>query len=492
MGEDLGLAGARPGHHQQRAGIVGDGLTLDRVQVGEQVCFGGHALLSSPVATSTRARALIALGIAFASLAVRAPTLDRALTIDESLWVERSARFVDAVGDLRFREAIETGHPGVTTMWVAGLAQRTLPRDAELRDRYERARLGMGVASTALIVLIWWLAGMLFGAGVAAVAGFLLALDPFLLAHNRVLHLDGLLALLMVASTLALMAALRSENRKLLLLSGALGGLSFLTKQPAVYLLLVVGVILWREGGGIRGRFLRWLAPAAVVVVALWPVLWVRPWHAAAMMLGGGSAAITETTSSGFFLGRQVEDPGPLFYPVALAIRSSELILPAGLATIVWAIRRRRDEPARSVLKLLAFGLGFLVLMSLAPKKGDRYGLPALVALDVGVAVSDGGLPPREGAAYDRSRGCRDDVRPRRSRPVAPSVPDLSFQSGHRRSQNRPRGDRGGMGRRPRRGRTRPQRDARGRQVDRRDDADHAVRGLLHRTNRAGRGFRRS
>jgi hypothetical protein len=366
---------------------VGYGLALDRIQVGEQVCFGGHALLSSPVATSTRVRALIALGIAFASLVVRAPTLDRALTIDESLWVERSARFVDAVGDLRFREAIETGHPGVTTMWVAGLAQRTLPRDAELRDRYERARLGMGVASTVLIVLIWWLAVMLFGAGVAALAGLLLALDPFLLAHNRVLHLDGLLALLMVASILALMAALRSENRKLLMLSGALGGLSFLTKQPAVYLLLVVGVILWRDGGGIRGRFLRWLAPAAIVVVALWPVLWVRPWHAAALMLGGGSAAITETTSSGFFLGRQVEDPGPLFYPVALAMRSSELILPAGLATVVWAIRRRRDEPARSVLKLLAFGLGFLVLMSLAPKKGDRYGLPALVALDVAVAV---------------------------------------------------------------------------------------------------------
>ncbi|MGH2783697.1 MAG: ArnT family glycosyltransferase [Actinomycetota bacterium] len=338
------------------------------------------------MATSTRA--LIALLIAIASLAVRAPTLDRALTIDEKLWIERSDRFVDAVGDLRFRDAIETGHPGVTTMWVAGLAQRTLPAGADLRDRYERARLGMGIAATGLIVLIWWLAGLVFGAAIGALAGFLLAFDPFLVAHGRVVHLDGLLALLMVSSVLALIAALRGDDRRLLLLSGALGGLALLTKQPAVYLILVAGVMLWRDGGGIRARLLRWLVPAAVVVFALWPVLWVRPWHAAGQMLGGGGAAVTETTSSGFFLGRQVDDPGPLFYPVALALRSSELILPAAIAGIIWTVRRRKEEPARSAVRLLLFALGFLVLMSIAPKKGDRYGLPSLVAVDLVVAVA--------------------------------------------------------------------------------------------------------
>ncbi|MGH2794093.1 MAG: ArnT family glycosyltransferase [Actinomycetota bacterium] len=338
------------------------------------------------MATSTRA--LIALGIAIASLAVRAPTLDRALTIDEKLWIERSDRFVDAFGDLRFGDAIETGHPGVTTMWVAGLAQRTLPAGADLRDRYERARLGMGIATTGLVVLIWWLAGLIFGGAVGALAGFLLALDPFLVAHGRVVHLDGLLALLMVASVLALMAALRDDDRRMLLLSGALGGLSLLTKQPAVYLILVAAVLLWRDGGGIRARLLRWLIPAAVVVFVLWPVLWVRPWHAAGQMLGGGGAAVTETTSSGFFLGRQVDDPGPQFYPVALALRSSELILPAAIGAIVWAVRRRREDPGRSAVRLLLFALGFLVLMSIAPKKGDRYGLPSLVAVDLVVAVA--------------------------------------------------------------------------------------------------------
>jgi 4-amino-4-deoxy-L-arabinose transferase-like glycosyltransferase len=329
------------------------------------------------------------VGIAITSLVVRAPSLDRALTIDEKLWIERSARFVDAVTDLRFRDAIETGHPGVTTMWIAGLAQETLPGDADLRDRYARARLWIGIVSSGLIVLVWWLAGMVLGHGAAAIAGFLLALDPFLLAHNRVVHLDGLLALFMVSSLLALMAAIRTEDRRLLLLSGALGGLALLTKQPAVYLIAVALVLLWRDGRGIRARLLRWLAPALLVVFVLWPVLWVRPWHAAAEMASGGGSAIVETTSSGFFLGRHVDDPGPLFYPVALALRSSAFILPAAIATAVWAIRKRRDdEQARTVVRLLLFALGFLVLITFASKKGDRYGLPSLVALDLAVAVA--------------------------------------------------------------------------------------------------------
>ena len=341
------------------------------------------------MATSTRAvsAALIAAGIAAASLLVRTSSLDRALTIDEKLWIDRSDRFVGAVADLRFRDAIETGHPGVTTMWVAGLAQQTLHDDADLRDRYARARLAIGIVASGLILLIWWLAAAVIGRTAAAIGGFLLALDPFLMAHNRVVHLDGLLALLMVSSVLALIGALRTESRKRLLLSGALGGLALLTKQPAAFLIPVVVILSWRDGRGIRTRLLHWAAPAALIVFILWPVLWVRPWYAAGQMLGGGGAALTETTSSGFFLGRQVEDPGPLFYPVALAMRSSALILPAAVATTIWAIRRRRDEPARSAAVLLAFALGFLLLMTLAPKKGDRYGLPSLVAVDLAVAT---------------------------------------------------------------------------------------------------------
>ena len=67
------------------------------------------------------------------------------------LWLERSDRFVSAVTDARFGDAYTTGHPGVTTSWIAGIAQRTLPAGASLRERYARARLGMAIANVALL-----------------------------------------------------------------------------------------------------------------------------------------------------------------------------------------------------------------------------------------------------------------------------------------------------------------------------------------------------
>ena len=333
------------------------------------------------LAVSRRARLtssiLVAAGIAAASLAVRAPALDRAFTIDEKLWLERSERFVSAVADARFADTVESGHPGVTTMWVGGLAQRTLPDEAGLRERYERARLGVAVVSTSLIIVVWWLAGVL------------LAFDPFLLTLGRVLHVDSFLSLLMVASFLALLGAVRTGERRMLILSGALAGLAALTKQPAVLLVPTVVVVLWRDEGGVWRRFGIWLGAAAVVAFGLWPALWVRPWHAIAVMAGGGGKAVAETSSAGFFLGRATGNPGPLFYPVVLALRTSIVSLPGIVVAAVWAVRRRKtSDQARLGFTLLAFALLFVLFLIVAPKKADRYVLPSIVAADVALAVA--------------------------------------------------------------------------------------------------------
>jgi len=347
------------------------------------------------VPVSRRARLLssilVAVGIAAASFVVRAPSLDRAFTIDEKLWIERSDRFVDAVADARFGATVQSGHPGVTAMWVGGLAQRTLPAGADLRARYARARVWMAALSVALILLICWLVGVLAGGLAGAAAGLLLAFDPFLITHNRVLHLDGFLALFMVSSLLSLLAATRTRSRRMLLLSGTLAGLAALTKQPAALLIPAALIVLWRDGGGIARRFGWWVLAAAVVAVALWPALWVRPWHAAAIMAGGSGRAVAETSSAGFFLGRKVGNPGPAFYPVAAAFRTSILTLPGFALAGVWAVRRRKsDQNARMAFAVLAFALGFVFFLTVAPKKADRYLLPSIVAADVALAIAAG------------------------------------------------------------------------------------------------------
>ena len=344
-----------------------------------------------PVSPRTRLlpSILIAVGIAAASFAVRAPSLEQAFTIDEKLWIDRSDRFIDAVADARFGDTVESGHPGVTTMWVGGLAQRTLPREADLRARYARARVWIATVSVALIVLVWWLVGMLAGGVAAAAAGLLLAFDPFLMTHNRVLHLDGLLALFMVSSVLALLAATRDGSKRMLLLSGALAGLAALTKQPAALLIPATVILLRRDGRGIVRRFGWWALAAGLVAIVLWPALWVRPWHALAIMAGGGGRAVSETSSAGFFFGGRVAQPGPFFYPVALALRTSIVTLPGFVWAIVWAVRHRKtNATARLVATLLSLAAWFGLFLVIAPKKADRYLIPAIVAADVAFAMA--------------------------------------------------------------------------------------------------------
>ncbi len=335
------------------------------------------------------ARLSIGLAIVVVSFLPRALTLDRGFMIDEALWLERSDRFVTAVTDARFADAYTTGHPGVTTSWIAGLAQKTLPEGASLRERYARARLGMAIANVALLLLLWLLARPLLGELAAAAGTLLLSLDPFLLAHTRVLQLDGFQTLAMTAAFVALMRASRDDDRRMLVIGGALAGLAFLTRTFAGYLLPVAAIALWRDGRGVRRRLAVWIAAAAAVIVALWPLVWVRPWKAASLLVSGAARGAVEDSDAGqFFLGFHFPAPGPLYYPVATALRITIVTSLVGVAA-VWFARRRRDDPdARTVSALLLYGIGFLAAVSLTLKTADRYALPAIAALDFAVAIA--------------------------------------------------------------------------------------------------------
>lgn len=326
--------------------------------------------------------------IAVIALIPRATGLDVGFMIDESLWLDRSVTFVDAVADGRLGDAYTTGHPGVTTSWIGGLAQRTLPDDAPLRDRYARARLAMGIVSVLLLLAIWMLSRPFLGEVAAGLGAVLLAFDPFVLAHTRVLHLDGLQTLAMIASFIALLRASRDDDRRMLVLSGAFGGFALATRTFGGFALIVAVVVLARDGKGLR-RIVPWLGAAGVVFVALWPVMWVRPWKAVSLLIGGAASGALEDSDAGrFFLGFTIPPPGPLYYPVAVALRTSIVGLLGGVATGVWAFRRRRVEPeARTALAFLLYGLGFVAAVGLSFKTADRYALPAIAALDFALAI---------------------------------------------------------------------------------------------------------
>jgi hypothetical protein len=269
----------------------------------------------------------------------------------------------------------------------------TLQREPSYLAAFSAARRSVAIATSFLVTVAFLLTWRLFGAGPAIASGVLLTLDPYVIGMTRLLHVDALLAPLMLVSVLAGLVYWTVTPRwQYLVLSAVAGGLALLTKAPAGFLALFMGLVALtsvavagrspqRDARRTAGAMLGWGLVAALTYLALFPALWVD-------LLGRGQQLVTfvravglEPHNGNYFLGQPVmDDPGPLYYLVALPLRLSPLVV-LGVALLVLTARASDNRPA--VRWLVVYVIVFAVLMSVASKKFDRYMLPAIMALDV-------------------------------------------------------------------------------------------------------------
>ena len=413
----MGSAPRAVGGPSEAAPVAGDGVP-DR---------------SRPRAGSLRLVALIGLAIVLAlALGARLIARDVVITADEDNWMRRAGGFTYGLLHGQFGRTYQNGHPGVTTMWVALLTlgpermvqyadrvhnQRLVGRVAGFWDALVAARVGFAVATAALVALIAGLAWRLFGTGTGLLAGLIVGLEPFYLGISQLVHMDAVLSGCMVASVLAALVGWDArEGRRWLALSGVLAGLALLSKSPALFLLAFIPALgllypaprgapspraahlfhgplshKGRGGAGAGGRGVDiavWLLALAGTIVALWPAIWaLGPWE----VLGRVAAFTRETggqphEAGTFFWGEARADPGPLFYPVAVAFRLAPVTL-LGVFLLVALWRRVRPDGRPAALALAAYAVGFLVMMTFGAKKFDRYLLPVFPALDVLAAI---------------------------------------------------------------------------------------------------------
>ena len=371
----------------------------------------------------TRGRLTAAGGIGFVlavALVARLLAHDVVITSDEDNWMRRAGGFTFGLVNGQLGRTYQNGHPGVTTMWVATL---TLGPERMLRyaDRVHGlrlvgqvpgfwqalvdARVGFALATALLVGLIAGLCWRLFGPGPGLLVGVVVGLEPFYLAISQLVHMDAILSGCMVASVLAALVTWRAGGgRGWLVLSGALAALALLSKVPAVFLLLFVPLL----GLFIKSHELRapaagadpphltgcartlaadlfvWGAAFLVTFVALWPAIWVL---GPVEVLGRVAEFARETggqphEQGTFFWGEPRADPGPLFYPVALAFRLAPLTV-LGLVMLAGCWRHLPRAHRMAAWSLVAYVLGFGLMMTLGPKKFDRYVLPILPALGV-------------------------------------------------------------------------------------------------------------
>ncbi len=351
--------------------------------------------------------------------------LDVFFTPDEPHFLIHARDFAVGLVSGDFSLTLGIGYPGVTVAWwaapVVGSAQTIL-------GAYVAGRMVTALVNGLLLLSLYALARSLLGRWPAFLGVALLALDPFTVAHSRLIHNEAPLALFMTLAGLSFLLWLRDSpplspvrnegkkrghSRRWLLLTGFFTGLALLTKSTAVLLGPMLGVVLigWlmatappptseRAGSPLMIHLLRhtFLAGwqklpgliaialvAAAVFFALWPAMWSQPAEALGLTIG---KLLTDREAGvgnfGFFwLGHFVQDPGPAFYPVAFLLKVTPWLL-AGLCLSGWLLITRRASSASSLafypslpILLWLFALTYLVFMTIASKKAARYLLPA-------------------------------------------------------------------------------------------------------------------
>lgn len=365
-----------------------------------------------------------AIFIALLALSLRLPGLSAFLTADEpKSWFGRSIQFLNAIAARNWAATFDSPAPGVTTMWAGAIgllldyyrAGASIPL-ADYLAKVPFAPLnpavlplvrlpGVLVAALVAVLTFWW-GRRIWGRLPALLAAGFIALNPFLLVLSRVLGHDSLVALFMWLSLLAFLRAIQLQKPELhhslftihyspfIIISGALGGLAFLTKYPSLSLGAFIAVTLLilhlRSAQPKRIALKYWLADvilwsvaAGLVFVALFPAMWVDP-------LGRTIAILSDAVKAGgnphpkgsFFMGQAVADPGASFYLLVTLFKTTPLVWLGWILALAGAFsadfRRRWGKTA---LIMLAFALFYGLLVTVGGKKQDRYILPAFPAL---------------------------------------------------------------------------------------------------------------
>lgn len=370
-------------------------------------------------------------------------SLDSHWSSDEARWLLRSAKFMSAIKRSESSETRIAYHPGVTTMWIAGL--RTFFTQSRVSvENLALSRLFICLVVWTGISIICLLVYQLFGRWVGLASFACLAYSPFFLAQTRRVHTDALAATFILLTVLLfLLYCQHRHQRRYLILSGISFGLAILSKSYALILLPWIPLCLflfrakrisgfWRPLADILG----FLNGAALTVVSVWPVFWPPSFGWVPLFLFGVSvlllrdmkkerlnpyllvlagavlvlvcvrmtqtvwfvfesvdwAVTTPHEVEHFFLGNVVNDPGWLFYPFVLSIKSTPLMLPLVIVgcVLLWKNREHSEETARHFKTGLAliFSVAlFTICLSATSKKFPRYLLPAFLLLEILAAI---------------------------------------------------------------------------------------------------------
>ena len=333
-----------------------------------------------------------------------------------------------SVKQREFSRTLLAYHPGVMTMWIAGLRTFFTELDIDVENLIH-SRWFIGIVVWAGIGVASLLLYKLLGQWVALTGFVCLAYSPLFLAQARRVHTDALAATFILLTVLLFLFYCQHRKHLYLVLSGATFGFALLSKSYALILLLWIPLclFLFRNPEKSARCFLTWVAEmicfsncAFFIILVLWPIFWTPLFGLMAACLmtltivllkdfkwrnGNGKKGDCQTSRNTllvvaagiglglvsvglipniwrvfdrlkwavttphevehFFFGKIVNDPGWFFYPFVLTIKSTPLMLPLALAGgILLGKHRKYSEETSKQFRISLALVASVVLFS--------------------------------------------------------------------------------------------------------------------------------
>jgi len=309
---------------------------------------------------------LLVIGLLATILLTRVTDLNRFITADEPRWQANVAGFTTKLAKGDFGNLLQQPHPGITSQWFASPAiwQKT----------WAEKKIPLVISQCILLLFSAYLMGRLWEKQAGIIGAFILALNPFLIAHTRVYAMDSLLAIFILISLLALLVWNKTQEKRFLAYAGAAGALAFLSKLPGIIIVpfSFVAILFLAKSIGINKSIKLcsvWVAAFIGTSIIVLPSFLIRPIGIFQDLAGFLSS--DDYTS--------LHQYG-LYYYLGTLVFLTTLIQLAAL--LVAAMKPSILKHKQDLAILILFAFCFTLMMTLGAKKGDRYILPAFLMFD--------------------------------------------------------------------------------------------------------------